>query len=139
MGDEIRVVRIREIRTGFYLEKGRKFPSKALCKNPVILQVNQEARTEGLKLYKLVFATRLECPVYFNFSKDFLVFDGLQSQLVDAWPPIETRILTWWKTKLQGIPSLSSSRWIPRGAKGYLTGGIRNDDDITRLLSECDA
>jgi hypothetical protein len=43
---------------------------------PSNLHVNQESRTEALKLYKPVFATRLGHPVFFDFSKDYLWFVG---------------------------------------------------------------
>ena len=48
----------------------------AVNKTPAILHVNRESRAEGLNVYLPVFGTRLRHPVWFNFSKDFLVFDG---------------------------------------------------------------
>lgn len=71
--DEIRVVRIKGVG-----DEGRPDLQwlKAICKNPVFLHVNQESRVEGLRVYRLAFATRLIHPVYFDFAKDFLVFDG---------------------------------------------------------------
>jgi 2EXR family len=81
--DEIRVVRIGSIE-----ESAKKWGSsrffthasllvlKAINMTPPILHVNGESRLEGLKVYKPVFGTRLQHPVYFNFTKDFLVFDG---------------------------------------------------------------
>jgi hypothetical protein len=49
---------------------------KPSCTTPPNLHVNQESRTEALKLYKPIFATRLGHPVFFDFSKDYLWFVG---------------------------------------------------------------
>jgi hypothetical protein len=79
--DDIRIVRIGDGGPKLHTvgESFSRYPYmvKAIYKNPVILYVNHESRTEGLKFYQPVFSSRLTHPVYFNFSNDFLVFEGL--------------------------------------------------------------
>lgn len=55
-----------------------KWQLEALCNDmiPSLLHVNRESREKLFENYKLVFATRLRHPVYFDFARDFLVFDG---------------------------------------------------------------
>ncbi|KAE9363769.1 hypothetical protein N431DRAFT_474770 [Stipitochalara longipes BDJ] len=78
--NEIRVVRIHDYKWShprianppYYRLRVRRAVTKTLG----ILHANKESRAGGLKVYKAVFGTRLRHPVWFNFSNDFLVFDG---------------------------------------------------------------
>jgi hypothetical protein len=74
-----RIVKIRDF-TGFEQDL---FPEgdrlRVLQKIPAVLHTNQESRTETMKYYTTPFSTRLKQPLYFNFSRDVLVFDGESS------------------------------------------------------------
>jgi hypothetical protein len=48
----------------------------SICITPQNLHINHEFRAEALKWYKPVLATRLGHHMFFDFSKDYLWFDG---------------------------------------------------------------
>ena len=74
-----RIIKIRDL-TGFEQDV---FPEedrlRVLQKIPAVLHTNQESREEMLKYYITPLSTRLKQPLYFNFSRDVLVFDGESS------------------------------------------------------------
>ena len=79
-----RVVRIRDAKdldpkADFIVPAPWQLPVvdlKVVQEIPAILLVNIESRKEGLKFYTSPFYSRLQHPILFDFSRDFLVFDG---------------------------------------------------------------
>lgn len=52
----------------------RKQDLVCTTKAPAILHVNQEARYEGLKIYKCQFKGQISSPTYFDFDSDLMFF-----------------------------------------------------------------
>ena len=77
---EVRIVRIQGYKwDDDYMNPDSFYKRRvlhAVNKTPGLLHANRESRAEAVKVYLPVFGTRLRHPVWFNFSRDFLIFDG---------------------------------------------------------------
>lgn len=111
-----RIVKIRDL-TGFEQDC---FPEedqlRVLQTIPAVFHTNQESRTETVKFYTTPLSTRLKQPLYFNLTRDVLVFDGESS----CWKFLD--FFNYWSEEICDIQRMSDWQRIKSELRHMVIG-----------------